>query len=423
MSYTPPRSACFRPEAYDSLELFADRQNDLQDLIATIDGFVQGPGAEGRILLHGARGLGKSMLARRALHTICERRRGLLYAEADCARLSTGPEAVLRQIARSLTAAVEQRPSSGRDVLHAAQILSRIAISTKVKAKEVRTWQQNLKIGVSATSKLLNTVAFEFGLARAAGKSREVEETFERNVDTTFLGELLADFLTDCRREDLEVLLFVDNLDQAAYAERQEEVRQVMDLARLLLTLRHAVVVMTLRQEFVSRDLPKYESLTMALPGMDPAGLRMVAERRMDEASPQRQQALKEAGFETLIEYLSGWTDNPWGFLKSLAALDFERVDLRGATAPQLRQALLDHAGKVFPRLRSEELASLGAAFRGAPAGFRARHELEAAGISDELRERAAGVYALIPDWILDPAPQRYQLAPQLHFLAVSNAG
>ncbi|HSO00383.1 MAG TPA: ATP-binding protein [Candidatus Nanopelagicales bacterium] len=420
MRYTPPRSACFRPEAYESLELYADREADLHDLTETIDGFVQGPGAEGRILIRGARGVGKSTLTRRALRTVCERWQYLLFGEADCARLGTGPEPVLRQIARSLTSAVEARDSD-RELKQAAQILGRLAACTKVKAKEVRTWQQNLKIGVSATSKLLDTIAFEFGLVRAAGNSREVEEGYERTVDATFLRELIGGFLSDCRRADHVALLFIDNLDQAAYAERQDEVQQIVDLARLLLSLRHAVVVMTLRHEFVSRDLPKYDSLTVDVPGMDAAGLRDVAEQRIAEAAPRKQQALKDAGFDALIDYLCGWTDNPWGFLKSLAALDFARADLRGATAVQLRQVLLDEARKVFPRLQTEELARIGAAFGGEPSGIRSRAQLAAAGITDELRDRAASEHVLIPDWILDPTPQSYLLAPQLHFLAGSS--
>ena len=422
MTYSPPRSACFRPEAYDSLDLFADREGDLQNLTETIDGFVDGPGGEGCILVHGVRGVGKSTMARRAVRTVCDRWKLLLFGEADCARIGTGPEAVLREVARSLSSAVEAR-DTGRELKQAAQILGRLAACSRVKAKEVRTWQQNLKIGVSATSKLLDTVAFEFGLTRVAGKSKEVEESFERSVDATFLRELIASFLADCRRADLVALLFIDNLDQAAYAERQQEVSQIVDLARLLFTLRNAVVVMTLRREFVSRDLPKYESLTIEVPGMDLAGLRLVAKRRMSEASAQKQQALKDAEFDVLIDYLGGWTDNPWGFLKGLAALDFARVDLRGATAVRLRQVLLDEARKVFPRLSPEELELIGAAFRGGPSGMRTRADLDAAGIGKELRERATGEHAIIPDWILDPDPQSYRLAPQLHFLTYASTG
>lgn len=422
MAYTPPRSACFRPENYRSLDLFADRTADLQYLTETIDGFVQGPDAEARILVHGARGVGKSTLARKALEEVCARWKLLLFAEADCATLGTGPDAVLREIARSLTSAVEAR-DTGRELKQAAQILGRLAACTKIKAKEVQTWQKNLRIGVSATSKLLDTVAFEFGMTRAAGRSKEVEESFERNVDATFLRELIADFLGDCRRDDLVALLFVDNLDQAAYAERQEEVRQIVDLARLLFTLRHAVVVMTLRREFVSRDLPKYDSLTFEVPGMDVRGLLEVATARMAQAAPHKQQALKEAGFDTLADLISGWTDNPWGFLKSLTALDFCRVDLRGATASLLRKVLLEEARKVFPRLSPEELTTIASAFRGHSSVLRSREDLRRAGVSDELRDRAASEHALIADWILDATPQSYILAPQLHFLAAADPG
>jgi hypothetical protein len=253
---------------------------------------------------------------------------------------------------------------------------------------------------------------------------QEVEEFYERSLDGTFLCVLLSDFLADCRRADHVALLFVDNLDQAAYPDRQEEVRQIIDLARLLLTLRGAIVIMTLRREFVSRDLPKYISLPpIGLPGMGEAGLRKVAERRMEGAAAAKRQALKDAGFDTILDFLSGWTDNAWGFLKALAALDYARVDLRGATAKQIRHVLLDEAQKFFPRLTPDEMDRLGAAFQGTPSGLRSRADLERSGVSAELRDRATSEHALIPDWLLDTAPQTFQLAPQLHFLAVPNAG
>lgn len=419
MTYSPPRSACFRPEAYEALELFADRRDDLKNLVETLNSFVEGPGAEARVLVHGSRGVGKSTLTRRALQQVQARNSLLLYGEADCAALGTGPDAVLKEIARSLTSAAQMR-DVGSELKQAAQLFGRIAACSKVKAKEVRTWQQSLKIGVSATSKLLDTVAFEFGMARAAGKSKEIEESFERNVDSTFLRELLAGFLSDCRRADIVVLLFIDNLDQAAYAERQEQVRQILDLARLLFTLRHAVVVMTLRREFVSRDLPKYDSLSIDLPGMDVAGLLEVAQARMQQASPAKKDALEAAGFATLIDFIAGWTDNPWGFLKALAALDYARTDLRGAKATQIRDVLLAEAQKIFPRLQAQEIEALARPFRGKPSSLCSHTQLAEAGVSQELRERAASEHALIADWILDPTPQSYMLAPQLHFLANS---
>ncbi len=212
-----------------------------------------------------------------------------------------------------------------------------LASATKVRIKDVRTWQQTLKVGVTARSALLDKVAFEFGWTRAVGKSKELEESFEQSVDADFLRERLAEFVADCRvLGDYCVLLFIDNLDQATYPQRDQEVEQVLDLARMLFSLQNAVVVMTVRSEFVSRDLPKYESWQVPLSGMNAAALSEVARKRMSGARDDKQKALKDAGFETIIDHLANWTQNPWAFLKWLAALDQTREDLRNATSPEV---------------------------------------------------------------------------------------
>ena len=375
MPYLPPRSACFRPDEYKDLALFADRRDESEELVSVLDSYLE-PGAPGnvRMLIRGQRGVGKSMIARKIVGEVAQTWH-LLIAEADCAMIGVGPEAVLRSLARTL-ADEASKHALDENVRRGAELVSRIAAATKVKARDVRTWSQQLKIAITATSKLYDTIAFEFGMTRAAGRSKEVEESFERTVDAAFLQELISVFLHDCARAEQKIVLFVDNLDQAVNPERKEDVEQVVDLARFLFGLRDGVVLMTLRTEFVSRDLHKLYSYSLELAPMNADGLCEVATARVQSAGPRQRKALEEAKFDAVARTLSGWTGNPWGLLTWLQQLDYTKVDVSSADPAVLRGALLDSMRALFPGLREEELPKLAIPFGDKPNGLLTREEL-----------------------------------------------
>ena len=416
MPYIPPRSACFRPDEYKDLTLFADRAEERDEPVSVLDNYLA-PDAPGnvRVLVRGQRGVGKSMLARRIVEDVAHKW-ALLVAEADCAIIGVGPEAVLRALARTLGDEAAQH-ALDEGVQHGAELLSRMAAASKVKARDVRSWTQQLKVGVSAAPKLYDTLAFEFGMTRATGRSKEIEETFERNVDVPFLQDLIAKFLADCTLAGQKIVIFIDNLDQAANPERKEDVEQVVDLARFLFGLRDGVVLMTLRTEFVSRDLHKLYSYSREVAPMNADGLLDVARARMRGAGPRQRRALEEARFEAVARTLSGWTGNAWGFLTWLQQLDYVKADISTAEPLVLNAALLDTVHALFPGLRVDELRKVAFPFGDDPTGFLTREELNKEGLADELIDRAISYHALVPDWLLEA--HGYYLPPQLHFLAV----
>jgi hypothetical protein len=416
MPYIPPRSACFRPDEYKDLTLFADRTEEREELESVLDSYLE-PDAPGnaRVLIRGQRGVGKSMIARKVVYDVAHRW-ALLTAEADCAMIGVGPEPVLRALARTLA---DETVKNATDAYlrSEAQLLSALATATNVKAREVRTWTTQLKLGINATSKLYDTLAFEFGMTRAVGRSKEVEETTERKVDVPFLQELIQKFLSDCTQAGQKVVILVDNLDQAANPERKEDVGPVLDLARFLFGLRDGVVLMTLRTEFISRDLQKLHSHSLEVSPMSVDGLREVASARMDRAGPRQQGALIKVNFAGVVGVLSGWTGNAWGFLTWLQALDYAKVDVSSADPAVLKGALRSAIHTLFPGVREDELSKVAFTFGDKPDGFLTREELIKEGLTEELIDRAVSYHALVPDWLLDA--HGYYLPPQLHFLAV----
>jgi Cdc6-like AAA superfamily ATPase len=416
MAHAPTRSACFQPDNYKAVDLFANRHVLLDDVVETLKSFLDedGPG-EGRVLVRGHRGVGKSMLMRKAIDQVVHELH-VLRVEVDCAETVHGEDAVLRALCAALCDELLSNVSDP-GLRAEAEMLRRLSDVTKIRAKDVKQWSTSLKFGLSYIYKLADKVQFEFGLTRAAGRSREVEETTERAVDATFLQKLVLALLEDCARvnEKIKVVVFIDNLDQAGYAEIEEDVRRVTDLARYFFTLKKCLVVATMRTEFVSADLNKLYSNNIAVSGMKPDELCEVVDKRMKAAGKRQQKALEESKFRDIAKTLARFTDNAWGFLTWLAALDYASFEAGPDDVEGLVDVLAPLMQQQHPGLREEEIERIARAFEGDPNGFLTADALARVGIEGDLRDHAIKYMALVPDWLL--SPDRYMLSPRLHFL------
>ena len=343
----PIRSACFQPDNYTDLALFADRQAQVEDLHAILESFL-GPGApgEGRVLVRGHRGVGKSILTRGALQKVIDSL-GPIAVTVDAARTGHGPDAFLRRLAADLSKeAIENVTDS--TLVACAELLRRFSESSKVTVRETQQWTRSLNLGTSVKYRFLDKVQFEFGLTRATTRSRTVEDSYERTVDDNLLRELIQEFLTDCRTAGQHTVLFLDNLDQVGYGEIEEDVKRVTNLARHLFSLRNAVIVANLRSEFVSADLRKLYSHEVAVEGMGAEELLLVARARMLSASEKSRKEMQESGFLDLARQLTRWTNNAWGFLNWLMFLDYQAINFSPEDEKSLQLALMRFAEQRY---------------------------------------------------------------------------
>lgn len=412
-SRVPTRSACFQPDNYESIALFADRGAMREDLTGTLRSyFYPGSPGEGRVLVRGHRGIGKSILTRVAIEELLSEL-GPLFVTADAGRCEQGPRMLLVEMARALSRSILENCAEP-DLQSSAELLRRVSGSTRVKVKEARTWSRNLKVGMKVGAKFLDTYATEFGLERLDGRTRSLEEEYEQAVDVDLLVRLIQDLVTDCATQDRKVLIFLDNLDQAAPSELKDDVERVLGMLRLLLTLRKCVVVVNLRSEFVCHDLQKYYSRPFEVGGVHPEGLVEIAEARMATLGDKRQ-AMADAGFDSLLRTLSFVTDNPWAYLTWLSDFDYSVIDFDPSDLDAVKNALLSLIGLHFYGLEAEDLRLVAQAFSGCRNSFLSGREMDERGVGASLISRALRPGALIPDWLLDP--QRYMLSPRLHFL------
>jgi hypothetical protein len=324
----------------------------------------------------------------------------------------------LRQLAKDLAKETLDNTTS-EELKRSAEFLLRLASMTKVTVKQVHEWSKTLKLAMNVGHRFFDKIGFEFGLARATGAARQLEETHERTVDVDLLRDLIQSLVIDCYSKEQSVILLLDNLDQVGYAEIQEDVRIVMDLARYLLGFERCLVVANLRSEFISADLRKLHSLSIDVAGLAPNELMEIFDQRVKMRGEGTREKLEKAGLVSIARQLAEWTDNAWGFLKWLAYLDYQRIDFTAGEAAKLRKMLDRFAIQNHSGVRLEEMKKLAEPYatRSSSQVFLTEAELSAAGISAELIERARRYGVLVPDWLL--SADRYLFSPTLHFLTV----
>ncbi len=335
----PTRTACFQPDRDDDPELFQSRSGLLEELRETIVSFIEpdGPG-DGRILVRGHRGVGKSMLSRRAIADI-QGKYDTLFAVVDGARTGHGPDEFMRQLARDLGREAHDH-ALDKGVQAAGDLLYRLGTSTKVTVKRVDEWTRSLKASLRLDMKFMDSIGFHFGGTRVFARKHAVDEAFEQEVNAALL---------------------------------------------------------------------------VPIPGMKPKELLEVMAGRVETRSGAGER-LEAVGFTEIARILSEWTDNAWAFLSWLTFLDYRRIDFDPSDIDALRGALREFARLQFSGVRDEELDRVADAFSGAHAALLHKEDLIGAGLDDELLLRAIRYGVLVPDWLL--SPDRYLLAPGLHFLA-----
>jgi hypothetical protein len=143
--------------------------------------------------------------------------------------------------------------------------------------------------------------------------------------------------------------------------------------------------------------------------------LMEVVEARMRARGNGCREKLDAAGLLAIARTLAGRTANVWGFLCWLADLDYVAIDFDPGDDKALRSCLDRFSAQRFTGVDAAERARLAAAFEGCRDGYLSAAALAAAGVEDELLDRAARYGVLVPDWLL--SPDRYLLAPGLHYL------
>lgn len=407
-------SACFRPDDYKDLGLFADREeltSYLSDVLASLVD-PQGPG-QGHVLVRGDRGVGKSLLSRKAIDEVINEL-GPLFVAIDGAKLY-GEDALVRRLARELSAQVKLNATNSA-LIETAELLRQLCDKQKVTTQEVRSWSGSLSANIKLGGKLSEFLGVEFGIGGSLARPGSQSETTERLVDAAFLQDMIQALLSACAECELHTILLIDNLDQVGGGEREDDLRLVTAIAKRFLAFESCVIVLNIRSEFVSPELARHQTLTVEVPGMGAAELMIVFDARVAAGGERARDRVARGKLRALAEKLAARTDNAWAFLTWLAFLDYQPLP-EPLTDADLDRLMQRYVGGANTNMTWAELQRIALAFQRADERFIDRDELlRAPAVSIQLIERAVAYRVLVQEWVA--RDERYALSPNLHFLA-----
>lgn len=401
------RTLCIRPYDYEDTRLFTGRP-EYELVYDGLQALLNGKGVKGRrLLVHGERGVGKSITVRRAVQQLLEERQDFFAITVPGERCTTAKELIAR-IADELAHQVQERFPGEKDFQRESSHVAQMVRVDRTSRSELRKLGGEVELNIEKDIGLLSFIKLTLGIRGALSKEVGREEEAEVTMDDVARLELLHQVLTGiARATGQEPLLFVDNLDQLTRRE------QVGGLLTRLLDLDQIPVVITIRNEFVSADISRGHRTPIRL-GELPANLLLkILNRRLEVDCPDAA-SLRRKGIKTIGQKLAEVTGNPHAFLLWLDYLCWNTPLRRDRFLEDLQGYVIAHHEVI-----AEETWAVARWFIGRGNKRANRDEL-----IRELNLDADDVAVLeqqgviIPDDITRPEEnRRYTLSPRLAFV------
>jgi len=398
-----------------------DRERDVRWLTEILSRYllVAAP-SEGRaICMTGEKGVGKSILTRRVLEDLrVDCSANTVFLIVDC-RSCHERRGVLAAITNQVVHELDSLHRAGAKVtdslMATAQLLRQLAqldrVELKVAHEQVRQFQVAARLG--GRRSLLSALKLNFGVSMEL-TDREIKSlTGTVNFDDQGIGEALVAMFEDIRSQDLQVVLYLDNIDELRHEYRSAEERdRVRKDVEQILELRRAPVglVLNMRKYYtgvVSRDISNQRVLRQVPPEV----LREILERRLQDERPAVQAALTTEVSKAVVARLSELAPTPVSFLlwvKFLFEEGYFHVD-------RLAEGFDAYLETQYSNLDTKVLHALAAAFPEADAILEASQVLEACGHNRAIFSQMQDRQVILPHDFWNPT--QFKLDPELYFL------
>ncbi len=401
--------------------LFINRSHDVDTLAEQLDAHlsVDDPSTSMAIRITGEKGSGKTIFLRHVIQKVQAAYPTALYVNVDC-RMSGTSRRVLQRIADATVAELDRLLKAGTGMrpalVDAARAVSALATFDDVELKKAHEHiiQFKAAAGLSVDAALLGQLKSQLGVSFERSDRQISQLTGSIRIDERKLGSLLNALFHDIRREGINIVLIVDNLDEMRPDYRLPAQRDTArEEAMWVLELRQSPVLMIacMRTYFadVARDIGKKWHLD-ALPSNV---LLAIAERRAKEEPSNVQTWFGSNEVNSLAHMLAGVAPTPLAYLDWLEFFCREKAFDKQRRAKAIQRFVeAEQTGLVFSVL--EQLGR----------EMDTNHELD----RDELLRACGGreseivaiidAYAVLPNNLWNPT--RYRLDPALFLLLPS---
>jgi Cdc6-like AAA superfamily ATPase len=311
--------------AIDPLFL-VNRQAELDWLYGTLSTYLTDPDptARGRLAfcILGEKGVGKTILTRAALYRARQDYSDrALFLEVDCRRHRSARH-VIDAIAMAKVTALYDMKATGtavsNELLATAQVLATITRFEEADLRDIHQYVEPFKVaanlkGDHALLKALN-LSFQVSIERSsstrdlAGKVR---------FDEPRLCDALSSLFHDIRAGGLDVVLYLDNMDELSHHySTADELQKVRSDTEVLLRLHAAPIILVLNMRtYYSGILPREIANRRVLRNLPVPELLLVLDKRLEGELPAVKQRVEEATTRDATRRLADMAPTPLAFL------------------------------------------------------------------------------------------------------------
>lgn len=320
----------FNPTTIDPLYL-VNRATDLDWLGGAVSDYLRDadPRAHGPLpfCILGEKGVGKTIFTRAALRQAREQFSDrAIFVEVDCRDFRTA-KAAIDAIAKNVVEALDDLRGTGTPVsselMSTAQMLAAITRFDDAELKDVHQHLVQFRAATSLKGEqaLLRVLKLDFQISIERSISTTSELSGKVRFDEMRLCRALAALFEDIRRSDIDIVLYIDNMDELSHhfqtAEERQKARRDTEV---LLALREArIIFIVAMRTYYSGILPREIANTHILGRLPIGELLAILEKRLDLERPEVKQAVGD--LKAIVVKVANRAPTPLAFLTWFKAL------------------------------------------------------------------------------------------------------
>jgi Cdc6-like AAA superfamily ATPase len=415
------------PDDVDPSHL-VNREADLRWAVGLLEAHLLAHDSTGRSRLAfcvlGEKGVGKTLFTRRVLH---EARRQFsdraIFVEADCRRMRDVRRiigVIAQEIVLSLVEMKQHGERVSNELVATAQVLSALTRFDETELKNAHAHVEQFKAAakLGGSQALLKVLAADFQISVERSSSSISEMTGKVRFDEDRLCSALRALFEDIRESGLQVVLYLDNMDEAHHHYlTDDERRRARRDTNALLRLHDAPIVMILNMRtYYSGVLPREIARVRVLKRLPPAELLRILDARIAEEPPAVKMRLQDSEVRAAVERLAHIAPTPLAFLKWILVL-FENEAL---TQAHLRRGVEEYLEAHFSSEPTQVWWRVVAAFTTPDSAVTRETLLEACDRNEAVLRQVVERQGVLPKDFWDPGTY-FTLDPELYLLHPSH--
>jgi Cdc6-like AAA superfamily ATPase len=414
----------FKPDAIEPGLLY-NRQTELAWLVDSISTYLKDGNRDARrslsFCVSGEKGVGKTILTKAALQKVRnEYSDRAIFVEADCRNLHTAKD-IIDTLAQSVVYQLEEYRSAFPDeipseLMDTAQILNTLTRFDEIELKEVHQHVVQFKAAASLKGDhvFLKALKLDFGIEVTRSSSASKELIGKVRFDELRLCKLLAALFEQIRRSGIDVVVYIDNIDEINHNYLKEGER---DKARhetsILLRLSEApVIFIVAMRTYYLGILPREMTNRCNLPRLGEKDLHGILQKRLEQLQPEARKVLDDPRVKRMVVRLARGAPTPLAFLTWFK--EFFTAD--ALTDETFEKGVTQYLERYYSTLPADVWRKVVAKFKDREVALTREDLLAACGGNEALFRQVVDRQAVLPKNFWDQNTY-YTLDPELHLL------